>query len=229
MRVTCCILPVTVLGEDLDASGPVVALAIARNEDRPLALIVHRNSGPLVWDLRAERVVCAAPDDEEDPSKPTCACWVGDRANCFAVGYDDGSILVWGVPAPAVKGRSAASQDAVLVMSLRVVPEATAAAPVLSVAYMPGAEGTPGGEDCLLVCGGQAATDPDMLTLVPLDPEGATAPLTVPWFGTLKAHALVRLALPAFCFNFRSYFGQSLILNPCISDVAMLELCSCIC
>ena len=41
-----------VLGEDLDASGGVVALAMARNEDRPLALIVHRNSGPLVWDLR---------------------------------------------------------------------------------------------------------------------------------------------------------------------------------
>jgi len=41
-----------VLGEDLDASGGIVAVAIARNDDRPLALLVHRNSGALVWDIR---------------------------------------------------------------------------------------------------------------------------------------------------------------------------------
>ena len=41
-----------VLGEDLAASGGVVALAVARNGDRPLAVIVHRNSGAVVWDVR---------------------------------------------------------------------------------------------------------------------------------------------------------------------------------
>jgi hypothetical protein len=30
---------------------------------------------------------------------------VGARSNCFAVGYDDGSILVWGVPASTLKCR----------------------------------------------------------------------------------------------------------------------------
>ena len=119
-------------------------------------------------------MVCAVADDEDDPSKPTCACWVGDRANCFAVGYDDGSILVWGVPAAALKGnaaRVAAASDAVLVLSLRVAPEGVDAAPVRGISFIAGTEGTPGEEDCLLVCGGQAASDPDMLTMVPLEPE----------------------------------------------------------
>lgn len=48
--------------------------------------------------------MCAAIDAEDEHSKPTCACWVGERANCFAVGYDDGSILVWGVPPMALQG-----------------------------------------------------------------------------------------------------------------------------
>lgn len=47
-----------------------------------------------------------ALDDVDDPSKPTTACWVGNRSNCFAVGYDDGSIIVWGVPASTLKGGS---------------------------------------------------------------------------------------------------------------------------
>ena len=210
------IQPYQILGEDLDASGGVVALAMTKNNDRPLALIVHRNSGAIVWDIRAERVISFAPDDEDDPSKPTSACWVGDRGNCYAVGYDDGSILVWGVPAAALAmnnntGKVIASEDSVLVMSLRVTPETAgmmsdnassstsstkntsigSSAPVQSLTFLPGAEGTPGGEDCLLVCGGQAASDPDMLTLVPLDPQGEIPPSTVPWFGTLKAHALM--------------------------------------
>ncbi|KAH7619656.1 hypothetical protein Ndes2526B_g06639 [Nannochloris sp. 'desiccata'] len=207
------IQPYQILGEDLDASGGVVALAMTRNSDRPLALILHRNSGAIVWDIRAERVISSAPDDEDDPSKPTSACWVGDRGNCYAVGYDDGSILVWGVPASALKmnttGRVTASEDSVIVMSLRVTPDNTgtlntnpssctlrtkntcSSAPVRSLTFLPGAEGTPGGEDCLLVCGGQAASDPDMLTLLPLDPQGDIPPSTVPWFGTLKAHALM--------------------------------------
>lgn len=53
---------------------------------------------------RAERILCLAIDEEDEPSKPTCACWVGGRANCFAVGYGDGSILLWGVPPAAIKG-----------------------------------------------------------------------------------------------------------------------------
>lgn len=40
---------------------------------------------------------------EGEASKPTCACWVGERANCFAVGYDDGSVLLWGVPSQALQ------------------------------------------------------------------------------------------------------------------------------
>lgn len=56
---------------------------------------------------RAERILCVALDAEDEHSKPTCACWVGERANCFAVGYDDGSILVWAMPPAALQGRHA--------------------------------------------------------------------------------------------------------------------------
>lgn len=41
-----------VLAEDLDVSGPVVAVSISRLGDRPLALIVYRSFGPIVWDIR---------------------------------------------------------------------------------------------------------------------------------------------------------------------------------
>lgn len=53
---------------------------------------------------RAEKLVAAALDDENEVSKPTAVCWVGERANCFAVGYDDGSILLYGVPKEALAG-----------------------------------------------------------------------------------------------------------------------------
>jgi hypothetical protein len=52
-------------------------------------------------------MVCSASDDGGEPSKPTAACWVGARANCFAVGYDDGSVLVYGIPPSALKGERA--------------------------------------------------------------------------------------------------------------------------
>ena len=58
----------------------------------------------LLLGCRAECILCAALDAEDEASKPTCACWVGDHANCFAVGYDDGSILLWGVPPAALHG-----------------------------------------------------------------------------------------------------------------------------
>lgn len=53
---------------------------------------------------RAERILCTALDEEGEASPPTAACWVGGRANCFALGYDDGSILVFGVPPAALQG-----------------------------------------------------------------------------------------------------------------------------
>ena len=141
------------LGEEVDGKGAVAAVAVAHLRlDRPLLLLVHRNSGALVWDVRwacagdsrrlwqhgplaelqcmvsdshmqlarpaaaaplaahpslprrAERILCMALEYEGEASKPTCACWVGERANCFAVGYDDGSVLLWGVPSQALQG-----------------------------------------------------------------------------------------------------------------------------
>lgn len=41
------------LGEEVDAKGGVAAVAVAHlRPDRPLLLLVHRNSGTLVWDVR---------------------------------------------------------------------------------------------------------------------------------------------------------------------------------
>ncbi len=188
--------PYRILAEDLDASGAVVALAVARAGDRPLLLAVHAGSGALVWDLRAQRVLCAAPDDPADPSRPTAACWVGEGAAAFAVGYDDGSVLVWGVPpraaAVAAAPAGAAAEDCLLVLSLRAAPDGAAAAPARALAFLAGGPGTPRGEDCLLVCGGQPAGDPDALALLPLDPRApASAARAVPWFGDVRAHTLM--------------------------------------
>ena len=41
-----------VLGEQVDGRGGVVSVAVAYLRDRPLLLLVHRQSGVLVWDLR---------------------------------------------------------------------------------------------------------------------------------------------------------------------------------
>lgn len=69
---------------------------------------------PLPHVFRAERILCMALEYEGEASKPTCACWVGQRANCFAVGYDDGSVLLWGVPSQALQGeREQAGSQAV--------------------------------------------------------------------------------------------------------------------
>lgn len=43
----CAVLPST-----LEAKGPVVAIAVTKNGNRPLAAIVHQNSGVVIWDLR---------------------------------------------------------------------------------------------------------------------------------------------------------------------------------
>ena len=66
-------------------------------------------------------MIAAAVEDSNDPSKPTCACWVGARSNCFAVGYDDGSILVWGIPASTLKCRFCYSVYGIVVVVYHMV------------------------------------------------------------------------------------------------------------
>ena len=136
--------------------------------------------------------MCSSLDVEDDPSKPISACWVGSNANCFAVGYDDGSIIIWGIPPSALVRTSGAGCEAVLVASMRVVQDDdTKAAPIRSLSFLEGGPGMPNSEDCLLVRGGQPASDPEMLTLLPLDLESkASRPVTLPWFGDLKAHLI---------------------------------------
>ncbi|EFN53326.1 hypothetical protein CHLNCDRAFT_137041 [Chlorella variabilis] len=205
--------PYQVLGQEVDGKSGVVAVAVAHLRDRPLLLLVHRHSGALIWDIRqagvppsagglgfwraaarlaaAERILCAAIDAEDEHSKPTCACWVGERANCFAVGYDDGSILVWGVPPMALQGdpfKVIEPPDARLLMTLRVAGRGVHAAAVRSLSFMPGGGGAGAAEDCLLVFGGQGQSEPDMLALLPLtaQPDGDGGGRQVPWFGNIK-------------------------------------------
>ena len=85
-----------------------------------------------------------------------------------------------------------------LLFSLRVPLRGTQAAPLRSLTYMPGCDG----EDCLLLFGGQAEGEPDMLTLVPLvagqgsgggggGGGGASGARAVPWFGNIKSFCVV--------------------------------------
>ncbi|PSC76739.1 R-Tomsyn-like family [Micractinium conductrix] len=203
--------PYQVLAQEVDGKGGVVAVSVALlRGDRPLLLLVHRRSGAVVWDIRAERVLCLASEEEGEgeSSLPTCACWVGDRADTFALGYADGSILVFGVPPEALHPdpfKVVEPPDATLLLALRVAGRGVQAGPVRSLSFLPGgagagagssssfgtsAGGDPGSkaEDCLLVFGGQGKEDPDMLTLLPLAAQqpGEGGGRQVPWFGAIK-------------------------------------------
>lgn len=69
-----------VLGQEVDGKGGVVAVAVAHlRPDRPLLLLVHRDSGPLVWDIRCV-FVCVN-------------CSVGCRLRCTACAVDCGVLL----------------------------------------------------------------------------------------------------------------------------------------
>lgn len=128
-------------------------------------------------------------DKGEDPSKPTSSCWIGVNSNCFAIGYDDGSIIVWGITKAALSETSGAASDPVLVGSLRVMQDfSTPSSPIHSITFCFGTPGTPNAEDCLLVRGGQSIDDPEMLTLLPLDTDKLQDAVTLPWFGELKVH-----------------------------------------
>lgn len=194
--------PYQILAEDLDSKGAVVAIsATAPSVDRPIALLTHRYSGTLIWDLRAERIVCAALDDETEESHPVCSCWVGSRANAFAVGYDDGSILIWGIPPKSLVVDPLTvmvPQEAELLMSLTVAPLNKEAGPVASLQFIRGGPPPAGNdEDCLLVRGGQPRGEPEMLTLLPLRPQSKGWPVegdghkVVPWFGNIQGYAVV--------------------------------------
>lgn len=221
------IQPYQILAEDLDSRGGVVALATtslynissSSSLSRPLALITHHETGTLVWDIRSERILCAAIDDEDDAqttARPTSSCWVGDRANAFAVGYDDGSILVWGVPPQALNSDPHGviiPHEAELLMTLTVTPpymynNSSKSArnegskkrpdPIREMKFLAGGPPPAGvDEDCLLVCGGQVEGEPEMLVVLPLRPQVEGYPeegdghRVVPWFGTIQAFTVV--------------------------------------
>lgn len=39
-------------------------------------------------------------------ARATCACWIGSKGICFAVGYSTSDVCVWGVPPPVQQGQS---------------------------------------------------------------------------------------------------------------------------
>ena len=194
--------------QDLEASGRLVCLESTTLSDleRPLILFVYKDSGALVYDVRAEKVLCCAGADECGPSivaskkrVPTCACWVGDAANCFAIGYEDGSVTVWGISASTIRANpmkgttSNTREDAVRIMDIDMTEGAQRGA-VRSIGYLAGGPGTPHGKECLLVLGGQDAGQPDMLQMVSLEPAGWSREdiVTIPWFGDIISYSLMR-------------------------------------
>lgn len=190
--------------QDLEAAGRLVCLESISLVDqrRPLLLFVYEESGALVYDVRAERVLCVAGADESGPSAarrrvPTCACWLG-AANCFAIGYEDGSATVWGVSSPTVMANpmkattSNTREDAVRILDIEVAEGGQRGA-VRSMTYLPGGPGTPHGRECLLMLGGQDAGQPDMLSLVSLEPAGWSREdiVKMPWFGDIISYSMM--------------------------------------
>ena len=190
--------------QDLEAAGRLVCLESTSlvDQGRPLLLFVYEESGAVVYDVRAERVLCVAGADESGPSAarrrvPTCACWAG-AANCFAIGYDDGSATVWGVSSSTIRANpmkataSNTREDAVRILDIKVA-EGPQRGAVRSMSYLSGGPGTPHGKECLLMLGGQDAGQPDMLSLVSLEPAGWSKEdiVTIPWFGDIISYSVM--------------------------------------
>jgi len=108
--------------------------------------------------------------------------------------------------ASATSAKSGGIQDAVLVLPLRVCPDDQTASAIEKMTYIPGGTGTPYGKDCILTLGGQRHGEPEALSLLSLEPEGPDDVLSIPWFGNVIAHTMVRtlttvIMYTCFCFS----------------------------
>ena len=188
------IKPYRIFADDLEASGSLVCIDSTIAADRPLILFVYSVSEAVVYDVRAERIICTTPMRNRSRSdrSPTCACWIGEKGNCFAIGYSDGTISIWGISANAVKTKVSGVEEVVHVLTLKP-SQSEMCSPIKSVTFLQGNIGTPQGKDCLLVLGGQSKGDPDMLTIVSLEPEGKHERdvTMVPWFGEIVSHSIM--------------------------------------
>ena len=189
--------PYRIFAEDLEVKGDLVCVeSIMVGDGRPCILFVYSYSGAVVYDVRAEKVLACTPDGAEG-KVPTCACWVGDAGNCFAIGYEDGSIRVWGIPASTLRvhpSKVVRREDAVTILDLCVHRNSGGGgfSPIQSVTCVQGGVGTPYSNDCLLVLGGQDVGEPNMLSLVSLEPqEHADDVVMIPWFGEIISHTLM--------------------------------------
>ncbi|KAK9908560.1 hypothetical protein WJX75_009693 [Coccomyxa subellipsoidea] len=209
-------MPHTISTEDIGiARGAVAVLAAHSLGDQHRLLIVHEDSGAVIWDLRYQCVVAYAHNSfrvaseegnshsaaagrdaesgEECPNDPTmAACWVGPQGDCIATGHQSGTVRVWGLPESATReAPPEMPEQAVLYAELRVALDGEPAAPVRALRHVSG--GKSGGQSGLLVLGGQDAEQPDVLSMLPLqspseEAEGARA---LPWFGAVQGFALV--------------------------------------
>lgn len=194
--------PYRIFADDLEASGNLICIDSTLTGDRPFILFVYKESEAIVYDIRAERVLCTTPLRKRTKSGqiPTCACWVGKKGNCFAVGYSDGSISIWGISTTAVKRigpKHAGVEEVVLVLDISPSQSRQACSAIKSMEFMQGGKGTPQEKDCLLVMGGQVKGEPDMLSLVSLEPEGQHQDdiIMIPWFGEIISYSIMESEL----------------------------------
>lgn len=68
--------------------------------------------GDARWCCRYECPVVLARNETAEAlaglshARATCACWIGSKGICFAVGYSTSDVCVWGVPPPIQQGQS---------------------------------------------------------------------------------------------------------------------------
>ena len=133
-------------------------------------------------------MICACPATEPSRGRVASACWLGAVGEGIAVGYEHGAVAVFAAPAaahaspPGVANPIAQAEPVTLLAAPR--PDL---GPVRSLQLVLGLEEL---GPCMLVRGGQAEGEPDMLSFLPLQRAKGPARL-VPWFGNVQAHALV--------------------------------------
>lgn len=198
----CAVLPEQMGG----ALGPVTSVSAQAVGRMQLVLLTHEHTGAVVWDLNSQALVArvapgggsSEPGATAPPrgaaadasSRITTACWTTHRRGDFATGHEDGDVMVWQLP-----DQRGGQCSPLCCVRIGQQPNA----PVRSMKFV-----ITGGLDSLLVCGGQAAEEPDVLSLLTLPRAGGGALVSgaaaavaagvrqkLPWFGPIKDFALV--------------------------------------
>ncbi|KAK9839762.1 hypothetical protein WJX84_009163, partial [Apatococcus fuscideae] len=204
--------PYQISAEDVHASGEIVGMAAFSHGDQRRLLLVHAESGAVIWDIRYQTVIAATNKAQisgdvlgasdvleatgvQEAGKYTAGCWLGSKGTFFATGHQNGTICIWATPKLAASNAPpAAPLPCAPMQQLHVTPPHLPAAPIEDLVFV---SHDSFDNSSLLILGGQAEDEPAVLSLLPMpnlhqEHRRQHEDIhTLPWFGAVKGFALV--------------------------------------